>query len=125
MNILENLKYTEEHEWVRVEGNIAYVGITDFAQSELGEIVFVELEQLGEPLDKGEIFGSIEAVKTVSDLFMPLTGKIIEINEQLEDAPELVNSDAFGEGWMIKIEISDASELTELMDASAYKALVD
>lgn len=125
MNILENLKYTEEHEWVRVEGNIAYVGITDFAQSELGEIVFVELEQLGEPLDKGEIFGSIEAVKTVSDLFMPLTGKIIEINEQLEDAPELVNSDAFGEGWMIKIEFSDASELTELMDASAYKALVD
>ena len=125
MNILENLKYTEEHEWVRVEGNIAYVGITDFAQSELGEIVFVELEHLEESLDKGEIFGSIEAVKTVSDLFMPLTGKIIEINEQLEDAPELVNSDAFGEGWMIKIEFSDASELTELMDASAYKALVD
>lgn len=125
MNIPENLKYTEEHEWVRVEGNIAYVGITDFAQSELGEIVFVELEHLEESLDKGEIFGSIEAVKTVSDLFMPLTGKIIEINEQLEDAPELVNSDAFGEGWMIKIEFSDASELTELMDASAYKALVD
>lgn len=124
MNIPGNLKYTKDHEWISVEGDIATVGITDFAQSELGDIVYVEVETEGETLDKEEVFGTVEAVKTVSDLFMPISGEIIEFNTALEANPEVVNSDAFGAGWMIKIRISDSSELDELLDASAYEALV-
>ncbi|QZE14211.1 glycine cleavage system protein GcvH [Halosquirtibacter laminarini] len=124
MNIPENLKYTKDHEWVKVEGNIATVGITDFAQSELGEIVYVEIETEDEDLDKEEVFGTVEAVKTVSDLFMPITGKVVEVNGNLEDAPELVNNDPFEEGWMIKIEIADTTELEELLDAKAYSDIV-
>lgn len=124
MNIPAELKYTADHEWVRVEGNIAVIGITDFAQSELGDIVYVEIETEGEDLAKEEVFGSVEAVKTVSDLFMPLSGKIIEFNSALEGNPEAVNSDAYGEGWMIKVEMSDASELEGLMDAAAYQAMI-
>lgn len=125
MNILDNLKYTKEHEWVKIEGDIATVGITDFAQKELGDIVYVEVDTVEETLDKGEEFGSIEAVKTVSDLFMPLSGEIIEFNEALEDDPELVNKDPYGEGWMVKIKMSNASEVEKLMDASAYKEAID
>lgn len=124
MNIPENLKYTKDHEWIRVEGNEAYVGITDFAQGELGDIVFIEIETEGETLDKEEVFGSVEAVKTVSDLFMPLSGSIAEVNADLDDSPELVNSDPYGKGWMIKISISDTSELDDLMSAADYKDLV-
>ena len=124
MNIPENLKYTKDHEWIRVEGNEAYVGITDFAQGELGDIVFIEIETEGETLDKEEVFGSVEAVKTVSDLFMPLSGSIAEVNADLDDSPELVNSDPYGKGWMIKISISDNSELEDLMSAADYKDLV-
>ena len=124
MNIPAELKYTKEHEWVRVEGDVAVIGITDFAQSELGDIVYVEIETIGETLDKDEVFGSVEAVKTVSDLFMPVSGEILEFNEGLESNPEAVNSDAYGEGWMIKVKLSDASEIDGLMDAAAYKALV-
>lgn len=124
MNIPAELKYTADHEWVRVEGNIAVIGITDFAQSELGDIVYVEIETEGEDLAKEEVFGSVEAVKTVSDLFMPLSGKIVEFNSALEAKPEAVNSDAYGEGWMIKVEMSDASELEGLMDAAAYQAMI-
>lgn len=124
MNIPENLKYTKDHEWIRVEGNEAYVGITDFAQGELGDIVFIEIETEGETLDKEEVFGSVEAVKTVSDLFMPLTGSIVEVNADLDDNPELVNSDPYGKGWMIKISVSDNSELDDLMSAADYKDLV-
>lgn len=122
MNLPANLKYTKDHEWIRVEGNEAYVGITDFAQSELGEIVFVENEKEGETIEMNEVFGSIEAVKTVSDLCMPVTGEILEVNAELEDAPELVNNDPYGKGWMIKISINDASQLEGLMDAAAYEA---
>ncbi len=122
MNCPTNLKYTKDHEWIRVEGDEAYVGITDFAQGELGEIVFVENEKEGETLEINEVFGSIEAVKTVSDLCMPVSGEIIEINAELEDAPELVNNDPYGNGWMIKIRITDAAELNDLMDAEAYAA---
>lgn len=125
MNILDNLKYTKEHEWVKIEGDIATVGITDFAQKELGDIVYVEVDTVDETLDKDEEFGSIEAVKTVSDLFMPLSGEIIEFNEALEDDPELVNKDPYGEGWMVKIKMSNASEVENLMDASAYKEAID
>jgi glycine cleavage system H protein len=121
MNFPENLKYTKEHEWVAIEDDVATVGVTEFAQSELGDIVFVEIETEGETLDKDEVFGTIEAVKTVSDLFMPLSGEIIEINEGLEDAPESVNESPYEEGWMIKIRLSDTSELEGLMDASGYK----
>lgn len=124
MNIPSELKYTKDHEWVKIDGDIATVGITDFAQSELGDIVYVEVETLDETLDKDEVFGSVEAVKTVSDLFLPLSGEIIEFNEALEDEPEKVNSDPYGEGWMIKIKISDASETDALMSADDYKALV-
>lgn len=124
MNIPENLKYTKDHEWVSVDGEIATVGVTDFAQSELGDIVFVEIETEGETLSKEEVFGSVEAVKTVSDLFMPLSGEIIEFNAALESNPEAVNSDAYGEGWMIKIKLSDLSELDALLDASSYAALI-
>lgn len=122
MNLPANLKYTTDHEWIRVEGNEAYVGITDFAQSELGEIVFVENEKEGETIGQNEVFGSIEAVKTVSDLCMPVTGEILEVNAELEDAPELVNNDPYGKGWMIKIAVSDAAQLDGLMDAAAYEA---
>ena len=123
MNTPTNLKYSRDHEWVRLEGEFAYVGITDFAQSELGEIVFIEIETVGETLDAGEIFGSVEAVKTVSELLMPVTGEILEFNSKLEDAPELVNDDPYGEGWMVKIALSDASQLEDLLDAEAYQAL--
>jgi len=124
MNIPENLKYTKDHEWVRIEDGIATVGITDFAQSELGDIVYVDVESLDETLDQNEVFGSVEAVKTVSDLFMPLSGEVTEFNEGLEDAPEKVNSDPYGEGWMIKIKVSDSTETEGLLDASGYKELI-
>ena len=124
MNLPNNLKYTKDHEWIRVEGEVAFVGITDFAQSELGEIVFVENEKEGETIGANEVFGSIEAVKTVSDLCMPVTGEILEVNAALEDAPELVNNDPYGEGWMIKIAVKDAAEIDGLMDAEAYAAFI-
>jgi glycine cleavage system H protein len=124
MNIPQNLKYTKDHEWVSVSGDIATIGITDFAQSELGDIVYVEIETEGETLGQEEVFGSVEAVKTVSDLFMPLSGEIIEFNAGLESNPESVNTDPYGDGWMIKVKISDASELEGLLDAAAYEALV-
>jgi len=124
MKIPENLKYTKDHEWVKIEGNIATIGVTDFAQSELGDIVFVEIETLDEELDAEEVFGSVEAVKTVSDLFMPLGGNVIEVNENIESSPELVNSDPYGEGWMIKIEIKDTSEIENLLSFEAYSNLI-
>ena len=124
MNVPENLKYTKDHEWISVDGDIATVGITEFAQGELGDIVFVEIETEGETLDREEIFGSIEAVKTVSDLFMPVTGEIIEVNPALEDAPESVNSSPFEEGWMVKIKLSDAGELEDLLSSEAYAELI-
>ncbi len=124
MNVPENLKFTKDHEWIRVEGNEAFIGVTDFAQSELGDIVFIEVETEGETLDKEEIFGTIEAVKTVSDMFMPLSGEVLEFNEKLEDTPDLVNSDPYGEGWIIKVNISDASELEDLLTADQYKELL-
>jgi glycine cleavage system H protein len=125
MNIPENLKYTKDHEWVKVEGEIATVGVTDFAQGELGDIVFVEIETVGETLEKEETFGTIEAVKTVSDMFMPMSGEIIEKNEALDDSPEVVNKDPYGKGWMIKVKITDPSEFEELLDAKAYSELVE
>ena len=124
MNFPSNLRYTSEHEWIRVEGNEAFVGITDYAQSELGEIVFVDVPTLGETVSQGDVFGSIEAVKTVSDLNMPVTGEVLEINENLDAQPELVNNDPYGEGWIIRISIKDASELDKLMDAAAYQAIL-
>ncbi len=124
MKIPSELKYTRDHEWVRVEGDIAVVGITDFAQGELGDIVYVEVETVDETLDKDEVFGTVEAVKTVSDLFLPVSGEIIEFNEALESEPEIVNSDPYGEGWMVKIRISDAAELDDLLDHAGYKELV-
>ena len=124
MNLPENLKYTKEHEWIRVEGDIAYVGITDFAQGELGEIVFVEVETVGETIEAGEIFGSVEAVKTVSDLYLPIDGEILEFNEALEDAPELVNEDPYEGGWMVKISIKDPSQIEGLLSAAEYTALI-
>ncbi|PQB05144.1 glycine cleavage system protein GcvH [Aureitalea marina] len=124
MNIPSDLKYTKDHEWVRVEGDVATIGITDFAQGELGDIVYVEVETLDETLDKDEVFGTVEAVKTVSDLFLPLSGEIIEFNEALEDEPEMVNTDPYGAGWMIKVRISDDSELDQLMSDASYKELV-
>ena len=123
-NIPANLKYTKEHEWILIEGDVATIGITDFAQSELGDIVFVEIETVGETMDQEEVFGSVEAVKTVSDLFMPVSGEIIEFNTALESNPEAVNSDAYGEGWMIKVKLTNPSELDGLLDAAAYQALV-
>lgn len=125
MNIPENLMYTKDHEWIRVEGEEAFIGITDFAQKELGDIVFIEVETLDETLDIEEAFGTIEAVKTVSDMFMPISGKIVEFNEMLESSPEVINSDPYGEGWIIKIKISDTDEIKELLDASAYKELIE
>lgn len=124
MNIPANLKYTKDHEWVSVEGDIATVGITDFAQSELGDIVYVEVETLDETLDKDEVFGTVEAVKTVSDLFLPLSGEIIEFNEELETEPEIINSDPYGKGWMIKIKISDDSQLADLLSDEQYKEII-
>lgn len=122
MNFPNNIKYTSEHEWIRLDGEVAYVGITDYAQSELGEIVFVDVPTVGESVAQGEVFGSVEAVKTVSDLNMPATGEVLEFNEVLNDQPELVNNDPYGEGWMIKVRIADVSELETLMDAAAYEA---
>ena len=124
MNIPENLKYTKDHEWVRVEGDMAVVGITEFASQELGDIVFVEVETVGEDLDREDTFGSIEAVKTVSDMFMPVSGNVAEFNEALEDAPETINNDPYGEGWIIKIKMSEVAELDDLLSAAAYKDLV-
>lgn len=124
MNIPTNLKYTKEHEWIRVEGNNAVIGITDYAQGELGEIVFVEVETVGEKLEEGTVFGTVEAVKTVSELFMPVDGVVEEVNPALEDAPELVNNDPYGEGWMIKITLADAAQVDQLMTAEEYAALI-
>ena len=124
MNIPSDLKYTKDHEWVRVDGDVATVGITDFAQGELGDIVYVDIDTVDENLDQNEVFGSVEAVKTVSDLFMPLSGEVAEFNEALEDAPEKVNTDPYGEGWMIKIKISDASQIESLLDAADYKEII-
>jgi glycine cleavage system H protein len=124
MNIPENLKFTKDHEWVKVEGNTAIVGITDFAQSELGDIVFVEIETEDEELEKEEVFGTIEAVKTVSDLYMPVSGKVVEVNEELESKPELVNKEPYDGGWMIKIEMNNPDEVSELLSASQYKELI-
>jgi glycine cleavage system H protein len=124
MNIPENLKYTKEHEWIAIDGDVATIGVTEFAQSELGDIVFVEIETEGETLGKDEVFGTIEAVKTVSDLFMPLSGEVIEINADLEDAPESVNESPYENGWMVKIQMSDSSEVDDLMDAAAYRELI-
>ncbi|GAB5557816.1 MAG: glycine cleavage system protein GcvH [Schleiferiaceae bacterium] len=124
MNIPADLKYTKDHEWVRIEGDVATIGITDFAQGELGDIVFVDVDTEGETLDKEEVFGSVEAVKTVSDLFLPLSGEVTEFNEALADAPEVVNSDPYGEGWMIKLAIANQDEVGELMSADEYKDLV-
>ena len=124
MNIPEELKYTKDHEWIRIEGDVATVGITEFAAGELGDIVYVEVETEGETLAKDEVFGSVEAVKTVSDLFMPISGEVIEFNEELEGTPETVNADAYGEGWMIKIKFSDATEVEALLDSATYKAQI-
>jgi len=124
MNTPSELKYTKDHEWIKIEGDIATIGITDFAQSELGDIVYVEVDTLDETLDMEEVFGTVEAVKTVSDLFLPLSGEIIEFNEGLEDEPEKVNSDPYGDGWMIKLKFSDASQIDSLLSADDYKALI-
>jgi glycine cleavage system H protein len=124
MNIPAELKYTNDHEWVRIEGDVVTIGITDFAQSELGDIVYVEIETVGENLDVEEVFGTIEAVKTVSDLFMPISGEVLEFNENLESNPEAVNTDPYNEGWMIKVKVSDASELEKLLSAEEYQALI-
>ena len=124
MNFPDNLKYTKDHEWVRVEGNVAVVGITDFAQGELGDIVYVEIETVDEEIGKEEVFGTVEAVKTVSDLFMPVSGKIVAKNDSIDSNPESVNKDPYGEGWLIKVEMSNPSEVNELLDAAAYKALI-
>lgn len=124
MNVPEGLKYSKEHEWVRVEGDIAVVGITDFAQGELGDIIYVDIETVGDTLAANEVFGTVEAVKTVSDLFLPISGEILELNEKLADEPELVNTDPYGDGWMVKVKISDLSELNALMDAAGYTAAI-
>ncbi len=124
MNVPETLKYTKDHEWTKIDGDVAVVGITDYAQGELGDVVFVELPSVGDKITRGESFGTIEAVKAVADLFAPLSGEVIEINEKLESEPELVNKDPYGDGWMLKIKIENAQELDELLDASAYKELI-
>ena len=125
MNIPENLLYTEDHEWIRVEGEFAIIGITDFAQKELGDIVFVEVETVDEELDRGEAFGTIEAVKTVSDLFMPLGGTVAELNDKIEDEPEVINKDAYGEGWIIKVKIADTAELDDLLSPESYRSNIE
>lgn len=124
MNVPENLKYSQDHEWIRVEGDFAFIGVTDYAQSNLGDIVFVEVETVGEELDKGEAFGNVEAVKAVEELYMPIGGEVVEFNESLEDTPELVNTDPYGEGWMIKVKLADAGDLDNLLNDSAYKELI-
>jgi glycine cleavage system H protein len=124
MTLPENLRYTKDHEWIRIEGDVAYIGITDFAQKELGDIVYVEIDTLGKEIAQNEIFGTVEAVKTVSDLFIPVTGKVLEVNEQLNAEPELVNTDPYGKGWMIKISLKDASQVGSLLTAEAYTSLV-
>jgi len=125
MNIPATLKYTKDHEWIRVEGDTAYIGVTDFAQGELGDIVFIDINTVGETLNREEVFGSIEAVKTVSDLYLPVSGEVLEFNEELESSPELVNSDAFGQGWIIKMTISNPDELNELLSADEYSAMLN
>lgn len=125
MNIPDNLKYTKDHEWIKVEGDEAVIGITEFAQKELGDIVFIEVETEGETLDAGEAFGTIEAVKTVSDMFMPVDGEVLEFNAELESNPEIVNKDPYGEGWIIRMKVTDAAQLDELLDADAYKELIE
>lgn len=124
MNIPENLKYTKDHEWIKIDGDMAVVGITDFAQSELGDIVYVDVESQGDNVEQEEVFGSVEAVKTVSDLFMPLSGEVVEFNEDLESSPESINTDPYGKGWIIKILISDKSQIDNLLDATAYKEII-
>ena len=124
MNFPTDVKYTKDHEWIRVDGDVAYVGITDYAQSELGEIVYVDITTEGETVNKEEVFGTIEAVKTVSDLFMPVTGEVLEVNPELEDAPQLVNEDAYGKGWIIKVNVSDAAELDDLLSAAEYEQII-
>ena len=124
MNFPSELKYTKDHEWVKVEGNEAYVGITDFAQRELGDIVYIDINTIGDEVSKDDVFGTVEAVKTVSDLFMPVTGTVLEVNAALNDSPELVNTDPYGDGWMVKVAVSDASQIESLLTADAYKALV-
>lgn len=125
MNIPDNLKYTKDHEWLKVDGDNAYIGITDFAQGELGDIVFVEIETEGEQLAKEEVFGTIEAVKTVSDLYMPVSGEVLEVNAKLEDTPEIINQDPYGDGWLIKIKLENTSELDSLLDAATYKEQIN
>lgn len=124
MNLPENLKYTKDHEWIRIEGDVAYVGITDFAQSELGDIVYVDIDTVDKEVSQEEVFGTVEAVKTVSDLFSPLSGTVLEFNDKLENSPELVNSDPYGDGWIIKMSISDASQTEDLLSAEAYRELI-
>jgi len=124
MNFPEELKYTKDHEWIRVEGDVITIGITDFAQKELGDIVYVEVDTLDETLEQEEVFGTVEAVKTVSDLFLPVSGEIVEFNESLEDEPEKVNTDPYGDGWMVKVNVTDASQLNELLSVEAYKELI-
>jgi len=124
MNFPEEIKYTKDHEWIKVEGDVVTIGITDFAQKELGDIVYVEVDTLDETLDQEEVFGTVEAVKTVSDLFLPVAGEIIEFNESLEDEPEKVNTDPYGDGWMVKVKVSDISQLEELLTVAAYKELI-
>ena len=124
MNIPANLKYTKDHEWVKLEGNVATVGITDFAQSELGDIVFVDVDTVDDDLNAGEVFGSVEAVKTVSDLYLPVSGKVIEFNEELEGEPELVNTDPYGKGWIVKVELSEGADQSELLTAEQYQELI-
>ncbi len=122
MNIPDNLRFTKEHEWLKLDGETAYIGVSDFAQHELGDIVFIEVETVGETLEKGEAFGTIEAVKTVSDMYMPVSGEVLEFNELLESAPETINKDPYVDGWIVKIKLSDAAQVNELMDSAAYKA---
>lgn len=124
MNVPSDLLYTKDHEWLRVEGNVGYVGVTDFAQGELGDIVFVEIETVGETLNKEEVFGTIEAVKTVSDMFMPVSGEILEVNPEIEATPDVINKDPYNKGWMVKIKISNQAEVEELLSAEKYKALL-
>lgn len=124
MNFPDNLKYTKDHEWIRVEGNVATIGVTDFAQGELGDIVYVDIGTVGETLDKETIFGTVEAVKTVSDLFMPVSGKVLEVNKKIDTNPESVNKDPYGDGWMIKVEMSNTSELSSLLSVTDYKKLI-
>ncbi len=124
MNVPQNLKYTQDHEWIRIEGDTGFIGVTDYAQSNLGDIVFVEIETVGEALAKSEAFGNIEAVKAVEELYMPVSGEVLEVNPALETSPEVVNKDPYGEGWMIKVKVTDPSELSGLLDASAYEKLI-